>query len=311
MARDQQIALGSELFDLWLAESWDEIEKKVPSSAHLMLVVASDAPDALNLPWEMLRLPKKLRLPDCDFIGFDPSFSVRRLPGAERKLEAFAGALRPGPLRVLFMASSPLDLPELYFEREEEAFIRAISKAGPDAAFDICDMGSFDELRERINEFKPHIVHLTGHGIVGRGCQKCRWVSGPEDFVYENCKSSIEDVQALGHFAFEDERGTSDLRSSAEISGLIAGSGVNCVFFSGCETGKAPEVAALGGVCQGLVAAGVPIAIGWAASIADDIAILLAAGFYKTLAAGQPVDRALLLGRQTIREICDKRADPS
>jgi hypothetical protein len=311
IAKEQQIALGRDLFDLWLAESWDEIEKKVPSSAHRMLVVASDAPDALNLPWEMLRLPKKLHLPDCDFIGFDPRFSVRRLPGADRQLEAFSGSLRPRPLRVLYMASSPIDLAELFFEREEEAFIRAISNAGPEAAFDICDMGSFDELRERINEFQPHVVHLTGHGIVGRRCPKCRGVNGPEDFVCDKCKSSIADVPALGHFAFEDERGISDLRSSFEINGLIAGSDVSCVFVSGCETGKAPSFAALGGVCQGLVAAGVPVAIGWAASIADDIATQLAAEFYKTLAAGQPVDRALLLGRQAIREICDKRADPS
>ncbi len=93
-------------------------------------------------------------------------------------------------------------------------------------------------------------------------------------------------LDGLGHFVFENEEGTSDLRSSQEIGQLFAGSDVQCAFISGCQTGQAPQVAALGGVCQRLVGEGVPMAIGWAASITDDVANQLARTFYGTVAAG-------------------------
>jgi tetratricopeptide (TPR) repeat protein len=92
---------------------------------------------------------------------------------------------------------------------------------------------------------------------------------------------------------------------------LFAGSSVQCAFISGCQTGKAPPVEALGGICQGLVGDEVPLAIGWAASIADNIATHFAAIFYNTLAAGQPVDRALTQARQAIRKLCEEQGDPS
>jgi tetratricopeptide (TPR) repeat protein len=333
IAADNLKALGAELFNLWLAQAWGKIAAKVPSGARRLLVIASDVPDVLNLPWELLRPA------DGDFIGFDPKFSVRRLPWPDRPLAPFTGPLPPRPLRILFMACAPQDQPPLDYDREEEFLLRAIAKAGPNVAFDSGDLGTFDELRERINDFRPHIVHLTGHGVLGRKCPACGRLNKPEDETCQNheCAAPLKDVPVLGYFAFEDERGQTDLHSSVEIrQHLFAGSGVQCAFISGCQTGKAPPVAALGGICQGLVgdvaalrkmdepasplaeapvsrAQGgeVPLAIGWAASIADDLATRFATTFYNTLAAGQPVDRALVQARQAIRQACEERGDPS
>jgi tetratricopeptide (TPR) repeat protein len=279
LASEDLSALGAELFELWLAQVWEQVAARVPLGARRLLVVASDVPDVLNLPWELLRPA------DGDFMGSDAKFSIRRLPWWDRQLAPSAGQLRPRPLRILFMACAPQDQPSLDYEREEESLLKAIGCAGPDVAFDSGDLGSFDELRQRINDFKPHIVHLTGHGIVA------------ED--------------GRGYFAFEDERGQSDLRSSVEIGQLFAGSEVQCAFISGCQTGKAPPVAALGGICQGLVGEEVPLAIGWAASIADVTATNLAAIFYDAVADGETVDRALTQARQGVRKECDDRGDPS
>jgi hypothetical protein len=120
--------------------------------------------------------------PDGDFLGIDPLLRIRRFPSFVRQMALFTGELRPGPLRLLFMASSPLDLPELDYEKEEEALFRAIY--GQDVAFDSCDLGSFEELKEKVSEFRPHIVHLTGHGAV---------------------------LEGEGRFAFEKEDGMADL----------------------------------------------------------------------------------------------------
>jgi hypothetical protein len=272
---DAQRALGKQLFDLWLATSWEKIMAAVPVGSLRFLVIASDIPEILNLPWELL-LP-----PDSDFLGINPLFRIRRFPSAAKQMASFTGELRARPLRLLFMACAPTDQPTLDYEKEEEALFRAVY--GQDVAFDSCDLGTFEELKEKVNEFKPHIVHLTGHGAIRDG---------------------------QGRFAFEKEDGTTDLVPSEELGRFLAGSGVQCVFVSGCQSGKAPREA-LSGICQSLVGAEVPLAVGWAASIADDLATNFARTFYRTLKNGQPVDRALLLARQEAWKFCQKRGDPS
>lgn len=230
-------ALGAQLFALFLASSWDRISASLPSGSTRFLIIASDASEILNLPWELLRPP------EGEFLGLDPLFAIRRLPHPEGQLAAAPKELRPSPLRLLFMACAPTDQATLDYEREEEALFRAVS--GQDVAFDSCDLGTFEELKERVSEFRPHILHLTGHGVVRDG---------------------------KGHFAFEKEDGTADLVPADELRRFLSGSGVQCVFASGCQTGQVPREA-LAGVCQALVGAEVPLAVGWAASIADDLAI--------------------------------------
>ena len=275
MDADAQRALGKKLFDLWLASSWEKLTAAVPVSALRFLVIASDIPEILNLPWELL-LP-----PESDFLGINPLFRIRRFPSTAKQMATFTGELRPGPLRLLFMACSPKNLATLDYEKEEEALFRAVY--GQDVAFDSCDLGTFEELKEKVSEFKPHIVHLTGHGAV---------------------------MDGQGRFAFEKEDGTADLVPSEELRRFLAGSGVQCVFVSGCQSGQAP-LQALRGICQSLVGAEVPLAVGWAASIADDLATNVARTFYRTLKDGQPVDRALLLARQEAWKSCREQGDPS
>jgi tetratricopeptide (TPR) repeat protein len=274
---DAQRALGRQLFDLWLASSWEKIRAAVPVGSLRFLVIASEVPEILNLPWEILLPPS----PEGDFLGIDPLLRIRRFPSSSRQMAPFSGELRPRPLRLLFMACSPSDQQTLDYEKEEEALFRVVY--GQDVAFDSCDLGTFEELKEKVNEFKPHIVHLTGHGTV---------------------------LDGQGRFAFEKEDGTADLVPSEELRRFLAGSGVQCVFVSGCQSGKAPREA-LAGICQSLVGAEVPLAVGWAASIADDLATNFARTFYKTLKDGQPVDRAFLLARQEAWKACQERGDPS
>ena len=202
MEAGAEAALGAQLFALFLASSWEKISAAMPSGSPRFLVIASDAPEILNLPWELL-LP-----PEGDFLGLDPLFAIRRLPGSEKKLESFGGELRPRPLRLLFMACAPTDQATLDYEREEEALFRAVS--GQEVAFDSCDLGTFKELKERMSEYRPHVLHLTGHGVVRDG---------------------------KGHFAFENEDGTADLVPADELRRFLSGSGVQCVFASGCQSG--------------------------------------------------------------------------
>lgn len=111
-------------------------------------------------------------------------------------------------------------------------------------------------------------VHCTGR----RRCFMCTapHTSGTSSF-YSFQFSTHPVLEGVGRFAFEKEDGTADLVSSAELCRFLAGSGVQRVFVSGCQSGKAPREA-LAGICQGLVGGQVALAVGWSASIADDLA---------------------------------------
>jgi hypothetical protein len=169
-----------------------------------VLVIGSESASVLNLPWELLRPA------GGEAIGADAQWSLRRLPWADRPLEPTGGQLPGGLLRVLYMVAAPRDQAELDFEREEELLLRAFGRAGQRVVFVSGDLGSFEELRDLIGDFRPHIVHLAGHGVTRA---------------------------AQAYFAIEDERGASDERPAAELSHLFVGSGVQCGFLAGRRRG--------------------------------------------------------------------------
>src|SRR5207248_829317 len=78
---------------------------------------------------------------------------------------------------------------------------------------------------------------------------------------------------------------------------IFRGSTVRCVFFNACQSSQA----AAAGLCQGLVTAGLPLAVGWAASVADDRATAFAAALYNRLLVGEAVPVAVAHARATIR----------
>ncbi|HSD56844.1 MAG TPA: ATP-binding protein, partial [Methanotrichaceae archaeon] len=195
-ARDYFDILGRGLFHLFFERSWKKIEPKTTEAAAAGLVVASQVPEVLQLPWELLQLGGDTA------IGISQDFALRRLPKATDDLSAFSGTLPPGPLRALFMVCEPLD-----YEQEERSILRAME--GLDIVFEICDAGSFDELLRRAESFHPHLIHLLGQG-------------------------KMKDGKA--HFSFQAEGGRPDLRSPEEIGSALAKSGVQCIIFGGCQT---------------------------------------------------------------------------
>jgi len=273
-------AIGARLFDLWLGRFWQELRADIPTAGRRLLVVASDQAAVLNLPWELLRLDGA-----ADPLGVDAAWGVCRFPQSNlptdfQRTDAVGSKQGGAPLRVLFLAASPQGFPELDYEREEELFLGALESS---ATLEIGDLGTFKELGDRIDSFKPHIVHLSGHATTG---------------------------DAGAAFAFESEAGDADLRSAQRIAAVFRGAGVRCAFVSGCGTAVAPSRDLLGGVCQSLVANGVPLAIGWAASIIDNVATEVAKSFYSTVVDGRPADFALARARSSVRVEPDS-GDPS
>jgi hypothetical protein len=55
----------------------------------------------------------------------------------------------------------------------------------------------------------------------------------------------------------------------------------------------------------------IPLAIGWAASVEDTVSTGFMAAFYRSLAAGESIDRALVDGRDAMRPAWEDWGDPS
>jgi hypothetical protein len=254
---------GRALFEQWFQPAWQSIEPRLGNGPHQLVIRSADR-DVLNTPFELVELSEGLP------IGCDAAWSLRRTP--LNRLDSEDGKLEPGPLRILFLAAAPTDQPQLDYEREEDAMLRATARLKDDVVVHFSETGSFEELAELVAQLRPHIVHLSGHGRVNR--------------------------DGSGTFAFEDERGRTDSKDAEEIVATVfRGSPVRCVFFNGCQTSQA----AAAGLCQALVTAGVPMAIGWSASVADDLATEFAETFYRRLVRGESVPAATAHSREAIR----------
>lgn len=264
------VEVGRQLRDVFLAPL-SGLAKALNANLPYRLVFTSQDPDCLNLPWELL--------PGAAgrFLVEDARWAIRRSTRGELPVASLP--LAAPPLRILFSACAPIDQVGLDYEKEEEAILRIAHRLGGQVHLEICEAGTFDELRERIVEYRPHIVHLSGHGIV---------------------------LQGIGSFAFEDERGHTDSREARDMAAqLFAGQGVRLVFVNGCQSAQN----AVAGICQALTAEGhVPLALGWGASINDDHATEFARVFLHEVAAGQPVDhaasaaRAAMLARGRVKQ---------
>ncbi|HYH63649.1 MAG TPA: tetratricopeptide repeat protein, partial [Urbifossiella sp.] len=227
------------------------------------LHVRSTLGNALNLPWELLPLATG------GAVGTAPAWGVYRL-SAEEPAGAPAAAT-PGPLRVLFLAAAPEEPGQIDYEREEEAVLRAVGRAGNVVVL-VAETGSVAELLARVESFKPHVVHLSGHGRMG--------------------------ADGTAEFVFEDERGRPDPRTAEALAvESFVRHEVRLVFFNGSESAQA-DVA---GLCQAFVAAGVPLALGWAAAVADDRATDFTETFYHRLGLGDGVAAAAAHARDRIR----------
>jgi CHAT domain-containing protein len=150
---------------------------------------------------------------------------------------------------------------------------RSASRLRGDVVLHFAEAGSFDELRGLVAEVRPHVLHLSGHGVVG--------------------------PDSVDRFFFEDERGRTDRRTAADVvTQVLRGTrSVRCVVLNACQSSQA----AASGLCQALVAAGLPLAVGWAASVADDLATDFVAAVYNGLLRGEPLPSALAHARLALR----------
>lgn len=181
------------------------------------------------------------------------------------------------PLRVLFMACSPLDVePVLAFEREEGIILDAAK--GQSIELVVEESGNLEGLQQRLEWAGSgyfDVIHLTGHGDI---------------------------VDGVPCMLMEDDLGRRTNAAAKDITGALAGNWPRLMFLSGCKTGMPVGDGVMASLAESLVASGAPAVLGWALPVGDEAASLMAAELYHLLAVGRRVDEAVALSRAALCE---------
>jgi tetratricopeptide (TPR) repeat protein len=149
----------------------------------------------------------------------------------------------------------------LDYEEEEQSILEAAE--GLDMTLAISENGTWEGLLDLAESFRPHLVHLAGQGKVSGGSAA---------------------------FLMQGPAGRADLRSAEEMASALKDSGLAGIILSGRQS-EPPSALHL--LCQRL-AESIPLAVAWNAPTAAIKSL------YRSLAAGQSMDEALLSVRREI-----------
>ncbi len=241
----------------------------------VQLSLVSEAAEVQALPWELLFHP------ELKFLTTHPDFTfLRRFARPDDEVRVPA----PLPLRVLLCIASPEDLdPErsrLDFENEENFLFEQIADAYGRGVIDIdvAEDGTLKTLEQRLMSQHYHILHLSMHGRMTE--------AGPV-------------------LAFEDDAtGRTRLVEPETLLSLWkkGASRVPCIVLSACQTAQADTERAIPSFTQVLIQQGVPHVIGMRRSVADTAATYFAGYFYRAVAEGLPIDRAVVEARRAVQQ---------
>jgi CHAT domain-containing protein len=198
------------------------------------------------------------------------------------------------PLRLLIVVSSPFDLEsrnKLDADREVQLIRRGVQAQVDKGLVEIEleDIASIAQLRLTLDEFKPHLLHFTGHGFYDGDTRKA------DDPLRSGLL--LEDGSAKG------QRLKVGGREFAQI--LTGRPELRAVVLSACVSALPGSSEGIGGTAQEMVRAGVPVVIAMQDSIRDDSATLFAQHFYSQLASGIAPTVALNQARKYMAQVSD------
>ena len=257
--------LGEKLFNFLDGdERWFSQALTDPQGATLRIAAGQRL---RHLPWELVARDGSY-LAVSESAPLLPVRAASAVPGA---------AVAPGnrPLRVLFMASSPEGVePVLSYEAEEAGILAATADTGTELVVE--ESGTLDGLRFTAESYGPgyfDVLHVSGHATIDQETPK---------------------------FLVENELGSPARATAGQIARAMDGQWPRLVFVSGCLTGGASDHGTIPSMSESLVQAGAPAVLGWALPVGDVSASEFAARLYRDLAAGRPLDHAVVTARREL-----------
>ena len=166
--------------------------------------------------------------------------------------------------KILFLASNPTDTGRLRLDQEVRDIEDGLKRSNERDQFELVPSFAvrIDDLRRRLLEHSPQIVHFSGHG------------TGAVGIVLESDKGKSAPVPT---------------DALADLFKLCA-EHVDCVVLNACESDLQAEA----------ISKHIPYVIGMTSSVSDDAAREFAVGFYDALGAGKSIQAAFQFGRNAI-----------
>jgi tetratricopeptide (TPR) repeat protein len=235
----------------------------------------------IGLPSELNALPFEI-IWDREFLLLEShpqTFIIRKVNDRSRLKEVTP---QKRPLKVLFMACSPVDLHPhevLHFEKEEERILEGVERFQVDITIE--DSGSLEGLRNSLYEGggSYDIVHITGH-------------------------TGIDYKHKLGPvFYMEDETGRRDKVTPQRLwDEALNYFPPRLLFLSGCSTGKGDKVNEAESFAYQMIDKGVSFALGWGLPVSDTGATQVTTELYRYLGMGKGLCEALSGSRQALKD---------
>ena len=230
----------------------------------LILAISTEGKLA-HLPWEVMH----------DGAGF---FAQRKnptiVPVRWRDENSPASESENRALRVLFMATSPLNVePVLNFEREEGLILTATQRQP--LSLTVEESGNLNELQNLVDSYEEgyfDVFHLTGHANLTD--------EGPR-------------------FLTETETGERYDANAEEIADALSRM-PKLIFLSGCRTGESGKAGSVPSLAEELLDAGAKAVLGWGRPVLDTEASEAAAALYGELSRGYELGRAAAMTYQAL-----------
>lgn len=267
---------GTRLFDAVFAGKVGECLRRSLDAAfqqneHLSVRLRlNEVPELALLPWEYLYDPER----DQFFALLDQVSLMRYMeisePEAPLRVEL--------PLRILVMVSKPKDANPLAVEQEWDRLQQAMQTLVDRGrvVLEKLKSATSSELQHQLRRNEYHIFHFIGHG----------WFD--------------EEAETSG-LLFEDEQGNGLPVTAKQVGVLLQGrQTLRLIFLNACEGARALPSAAFGGTAQYLVRQNLPAVVAMQFPVTDQAAIRLAQEFYRALADGYPVEKAVTEARKAV-----------
>jgi outer membrane protein OmpA-like peptidoglycan-associated protein len=234
------------------------------------------APALARVPWEALYVaPKDL------FLGIDTNTNIVRILSPDR-IGSLPKPIVP-PVRLLVIVANPEGDLETGAEiaNIEKRLNGLLGEGGSDYQVEILSAATRSRFGDKIEDWKPHIIHFIGHG-------------------------GFYDEKGLIYLHDERDPLRRDAIDSATLRDLVINDQPWLVVLNSCLGGTAAKVDPFGGAAHNLIRVNVPFVVAMQASVSDEAAIRFSQRFYASLARDNSVASAVTRGRNAIRALGEK-----
>lgn len=244
-------------------------EKAREQHQDLRVLVNPSGPNVCRIPWEFTVDPDR----DDDYLAL--RVPVARSP---HLMQAIPPLQVQPPLRVLGVMSRPEDLPALDVERERRDVTQALGRLSSDMVEMVWLEGDrWNDLADAVRSDTWHVLHFVGHG-------------------------GFDEDSESGFLELADDQGNAIAVPATDLGRLISSSPqLRLVVLNACESAVSGSEGFFSSTAAKLMREGVPAVVAMQYEITDDAALAFSSSFYEGLARGIPVDRAVMLARESVK----------